>query len=115
MEGDHITPWHLGGKKLLKIVRCYVKTAIEENLEYRSSNLKIKFNDKMLLIKTGSFFMMIGSVLSFVALFDSELISKNKLITLLIWITVTLIYFCYSLIIYEVYKKYYIAYTRINF
>ncbi len=60
--------------------------------------MKIKFNDKMLLIKTGSFFMMIGSVLSFVALFDSELISKNKLITLLIWITVTLIYYCYSLI-----------------
>lgn len=60
--------------------------------------MKIKCNDKILLIKTGSFFMMIGSILSFVALFDSELISKNKLITLLIWIAVTLIYYCYSLI-----------------
>lgn len=60
--------------------------------------MKIKFYDKMLLIKTGSFFMLLGSVLSLVTLFDNEIISKNKLITLLIWIGLTLVYYCYSLI-----------------
>lgn len=52
----------------------------------------------MLLIKTGSFFMLLGSVLSLITLFDNEIISKNKLITLLIWIGLTLVYYCYSLI-----------------
>lgn len=60
--------------------------------------MKIKFYDKMLCIKTGSFFMLLGSILSFIALFDSEMISKNKLIILLIWIVITIIYYFYSLI-----------------
>lgn len=42
--------------------------------------------------------MLLGSVLSLITLFDNEIISKNKLITLLIWIGLTLVYYCYSLI-----------------
>lgn len=42
--------------------------------------------------------MLLGSVLSLITLFDNEIISKNKLITLLIWIGLTLVYYCYFLI-----------------
>ena len=42
--------------------------------------------------------MLIGSILSFIALFNNELISKNKLLVLLIWAIITVIYYAYSLI-----------------
>ena len=60
--------------------------------------MKIKIYDKLLLKKTGSLFMLIGSILSFIALFNNELISKNKLLVLLIWAIITVIYYAYSLI-----------------
>ena len=60
--------------------------------------MKIKIYDKLLLKKTGSLFMLIGSILSFIALFNNEIISKNKLLVLLIWAIITVIYYAYSLI-----------------
>ncbi len=60
--------------------------------------MKIKFYDKILLKKIGSFFMLVGSFLSLIALFDSEFICNNKISVLLTWLGLTIIYYCYTLI-----------------
>lgn len=34
MQGDHLAPWHLGGKTTSKTAKCYVNIVIEENQGY---------------------------------------------------------------------------------
>lgn len=58
--------------------------------------LKTKLYDRKLLVMTGSFFMVVGSILSFIALFNGNIVSDNKAITLLIWFGITAIYYLYS-------------------
>lgn len=60
--------------------------------------MKIKICDKTLLIKTGQFTMMIGSILSLVALFESNFLYNNRKIVLLIWLIIVLLYYIYTLI-----------------
>ena len=58
--------------------------------------MKTKLYDRKLLVMTGSFFMVVGSILSFIALFNGNVVSDNKAITLLIWFGITAIYYLYS-------------------
>lgn len=60
--------------------------------------MKVKFNDKVLLKKVDSCFMMIGTILGFVALFYNELIIKYKLIVILVWLIMVVTYYTYSLV-----------------
>lgn len=46
--------------------------------------MKIKIYDKELLMSVGRFAMLIGSILSIIALFDSNIISSNKVIVVII-------------------------------
>lgn len=57
--------------------------------------MKIKLYDKSLLLSTGRFTMLIGSVLSIIALFDPLLISDNK--KLIIVISLILVFLFYLL------------------
>ncbi len=58
--------------------------------------MKTKLYNRTLLVMTGSFFMVVGSIFSFIALFNGKIISDNKEIILLVWCGVTIIYYLYS-------------------
>jgi len=53
--------------------------------------MKVKFFDKILLINTGRFVMLIGSILSVIALFEPNFISDNKMIIITIITIITLL------------------------
>ena len=58
--------------------------------------MKTKLYNRTLLVMTGSFFMVLGSIFSFIALFNGKIISDNKEIILLVWCGITIIYYLYS-------------------
>lgn len=60
--------------------------------------MKIKLYVKVLLIKTGQFIMMIGSILSLVALFESNFLYNNRKTVLIIWLIIVLLYYIYTLV-----------------
>lgn len=60
--------------------------------------MKIKIYDKELLTAVGRFAMLIGSILSIIALFDSNFISDNKKIIVIISIILLIIYYIYKII-----------------
>lgn len=60
--------------------------------------MKVKFNDKALLKKVESCFMMIGTILGFAALFYNELIIKYQLIIILSWLIMIISYYTYSFV-----------------
>lgn len=60
--------------------------------------MKIKIYDKELLMAVGRFAMLIGSILSIIALFDSNIISSNKVIVVIISLVLLIAYYLYKII-----------------
>lgn len=60
--------------------------------------MKIKLYDKSLLLSTGRFTMLIGSVLSIIALFDPLLISDNKKLVIVISLILVFLFYLIKII-----------------
>ena len=60
--------------------------------------MKIKLYDKSLLLSTGRFTMLIGSVLSIIALFDPLLISDNKKLVIVISLILVFLFYLLKII-----------------
>ena len=60
--------------------------------------MKIKIYDKELLMAVGRFAMLIGSILSIIALFDSNIISSNKKIVVILSLVLLVVYYLYKII-----------------
>lgn len=60
--------------------------------------MKIKLYDKSLLLSTGRFIMLIGSVLSIIALFDPLLISDNKKLVIVISLILVFLFYLLKII-----------------
>lgn len=60
--------------------------------------MKIKIYDKELLTAVGRFAMLIGSILSIIALFDSNFIANNKKIVVIISLILLIVYYIYKII-----------------
>lgn len=67
--------------------------------------MKVKFYDKNLLIKLGSFVMLLGSILSIVALFNANLITNNRKFIIIFCLIIIVIYYIYKLILMNILKE----------
>lgn len=67
--------------------------------------MKIKFYDKSLLLKLWTFIMLIGSVLSIIALFNANFITKNRRIIIIFCLISIVIYYLYKLVTMNNLKK----------